>query len=138
MSRYGLLLKGCEEQSVWGWDEPLSTWYLQLYFNSTDHDDEPDLWLYGRDKCMYPLHLAEACAEYLKDTVSPLEILLAMAEGARGFWGDDGWGDVGTIPRLAEAISYLEGSTAAEIIEQLESNEKRFVGGRYYPFGSDD
>ena len=50
MSRRWLPIQGWEEQSVFGWDPSLETWYAQLTPNGTDIDKHPVVWLSGITK----------------------------------------------------------------------------------------
>lgn len=59
---------------------------------------------------MYPLEIAQEAAKKWRG-LAVLDILLAMDLDVRqtGFEDDDGFGDIGTVPRLAEAIAQVTG-----------------------------
>lgn len=130
MSRYALPLPGYDAYSVWGWDDGLGTWFLQIWPNEGNPDEEPPVWLYGLDRPLYPLELARGVGAQLG--VDPLDVLLAMELGGRGWgWQEDAYGDVGTVPRLAEAIAIERGLEPGDVLDAMEGEE----GLDYHYFG---
>ncbi|SEG76125.1 hypothetical protein SAMN05216223_11053 [Actinacidiphila yanglinensis] len=45
--RTTLELPGWENQSAWGYDEPIGSYFAQLYRNTTPDGERPDIWLSG-------------------------------------------------------------------------------------------
>src|ERR1043165_7598446 len=70
-------LLGWDEQSIWGWDEGLSSFYAQLWRNGSVADS-PEIWLSGtRTSYPWPGCLALDIVKYTG--VDPLTIVRAMA-----------------------------------------------------------
>ncbi len=62
MSRYALPLDGYDHASVWGYDGQSASYFAQLWRNSSDSDEEPDVslnWFTGRREIESPQNLAE-------------------------------------------------------------------------------
>jgi hypothetical protein len=77
MSRHALPLTGYESASVWGFDTQASTYYAQLWRNTSDSWDDPDIWLSGLNPIDSPSRLAELIAGRTGSSVG--DVLRAMA-----------------------------------------------------------
>lgn len=73
-------LPGWEDQSVWGWDEPMGTFHAQLWRNAS-RDDRPDIWLAGVDPGL-PWPSCVALEVFLRLSVTPLQAVRALAIAA--------------------------------------------------------
>lgn len=73
-------LPGWEDQSVWGWDEPMGTFHAQLWRNGS-RDDRPDFWLSGVDPGL-PWPSSVALEVFLRLSVTPLQAVRALAIAA--------------------------------------------------------
>lgn len=104
-----VLLPGWDQQSVWGYDEPCGSFYLQLWRNG-NKSDKPEVWLSGVD-ILYPwpgciaLELAELTGSDPVKVVDALaignpkpwlrpsrDIERALAENQHGLEADYAWG----------------------------------------------
>ncbi len=45
--RTTLELPGWQHQSAWGYDEPIGSYFAQLWRNTTQDGERPDIWLSG-------------------------------------------------------------------------------------------
>ncbi|MCZ3390038.1 MAG: hypothetical protein LH645_13210 [Actinomycetia bacterium] len=55
--REALRLPGWSEQSIWGYDENIGTYFAQLW-RDEDRNDEPTIWISGCDPIASGLELA--------------------------------------------------------------------------------
>lgn len=75
--RYALALSGYEDASVWGYDSHGQTYFAQLWRNTSDSWNDPDIWLSGMRPIRSPRLLAEMISA--RTGTSTAEVLQAMA-----------------------------------------------------------
>lgn len=71
-----LAIPGYTNQSLWGYDEPMQTYFATIWADTTSGDDDPDVWISG----MTPIRTEEALAEAIgyKLGISPEDVLAYM------------------------------------------------------------
>lgn len=89
-----LALPGYTNQSVWGYDESLQSYFATIWADTSSGDEEPDIWIMGMPAISTEVELAAIIA--WKVDVEPADVLSAMhmwdgvegkvAEGNRGAW----------------------------------------------------
>ncbi|MFK4298166.1 hypothetical protein ABH924_003327 [Arthrobacter sp. GAS37] len=42
-----LAIPGYTNQSIWGYDEPMQTYFATIWADTTSGDDDPDIWISG-------------------------------------------------------------------------------------------
>ena len=77
VARYALPLEGYDDTGVWGFDELAGTYFAQIWRNSSDSRNDPDIWLAGLEPIRTPLGLAELIAA--RTGVSTGKVVRALA-----------------------------------------------------------
>jgi hypothetical protein len=77
MSRYALPLSGYDNASVWGHDARAASYYAQMWRNTSDSWNDPDIWLSGTTPISSPLRLAEMISA--RTGAGMADVLRAMA-----------------------------------------------------------
>jgi hypothetical protein len=76
--REALWLPGWSEQSIWGYDEQMDTYFAQLWRDG-DRNDEPTVWISGCDPIASGLQLAAQIAS--ATTGDMRSVMRAMLRG---------------------------------------------------------
>lgn len=98
MSRYALALDGYDSASIWGYDELSATYFAQMWRNTSDPWDDPDIWLAGLEPISSAARLATMIAA--RTSASLAAVLRAMASAR-------------TAPEAAELARLADVATAS-------------------------
>jgi hypothetical protein len=82
VSRYALPLDGYDNASIWGFDEQSASYFAQLWRNTSDSFDDPDIWLSGVSQIGSPERLAMMIAGRASKPVAEVARAMAAAKTA--------------------------------------------------------
>jgi hypothetical protein len=85
MSRYAFPLRGYENASVWGHDEATASYWADLWANTSDSRDDPDIsvsWFTGQKPVDTPLDLATLISARTGKATHTVVRAMAFAEAA--------------------------------------------------------
>lgn len=79
--REALWLPGWSDQSIWGYDEQMDTYFAQLWRDS-DTNDDPTVWISGCDPIGTGLQLATLIASITgRDLATVMRAMLSYSTG---------------------------------------------------------
>ena len=86
--REALWLPGWSDRSIWGYDEPMETFFAQLW-RDCDPSDDPTVWFSGVDPINSGKHLAELIASVTDSPVrSIMRAMLCQPSETNDSWGN--------------------------------------------------